>query len=224
MKALTPVFFRYHREDETWTDSGLKDAGIQHFNEVVAKEGSDVIMKFTDWPLLVAGQYGKGHTVAFMGYTPLDKKAESTWRALYSQMLLAATGENPDYRYAAVTGKQKPMFQLLKEQPDAIVKASPTTIDAAAKNGMASFKLEVANGDHFARLVRIRIEWSDLTAHEPVVLCSENYFDLFPGEKKEVAVDVAMPEGFAGAAKGTLILEGTDVPETRIPVSLAAAK
>ena len=57
-----------------WTDSGLKETGIQNFNQVEAKEGSDVIMKFTDWPLLVAGQYGKGHTVAFMGYTPRTRR------------------------------------------------------------------------------------------------------------------------------------------------------
>jgi hypothetical protein len=212
-----------------WTDSGLKDVGIQNFNEVEAKEGGDVIMKFTDWPLLVAGQYGKGHTVAFMGYTPLDKKAEPMWRALYSQMLLAAMGENPEYRYAAVTGKQKPLFQLLKEQPDASVKASPAAIDAAAKNGTASFMVEVANGNKFARLLRMRIEWDDTgttgaAAQEPVVLYGENYFDLFPGEKKEVAVDVAMPEGFTGTTKGTLILEGTNVPETRIPITLAAGR
>ncbi len=207
-----------------WTDSGLKEIGIQNFNEVETKDGSDVIMKFTDWPLLVAGQYGRGHTVAFTGYTPRDKTAEPTWRALYSEMLLAATGENPEYRYASVTGKKKPLFQLLKEQPEASVRTSPMAIDASAKNGTASFKVEVANGDHLARLLRMRIEWSNATADEPVVLYGENYFDLFPNEKKAVQVDVDMPEGFTGSAQGTLILEGTNVPETRIPISLTATR
>jgi beta-mannosidase len=207
-----------------WTDSGLKEIGIQNFNEVAVKEGSDVIMKFTDWPLLVTGQYGKGSTVAFMGYTPLDKKAEPVWRAIYSQMLLAATGENPEYRYAAATGKEKPVFQLLKEQPQASVIASPAAIDAAAKNGTASFKVEFANGGQFARLVRMRIEWSDGTAPEPVVLYGDNYFDLFPGEKRGIVVDAAMPEGFTGTVKGTLLVEGTNVPESRIAVSLTGGR
>jgi beta-mannosidase len=206
-----------------WTDSGLKQIGIENFNEVTPKDGSDVIMKFEDWPLLVTGRYGDGHTVAFMGYTPMDKTAEPTWRALYAQMLLAAAGENPEYRYAAVTGKEKPLFQLLKEQPEAKVTA-PATIEAAVKNGSASFHVEVANGHQFARLVRMRIEWNDAAAAEPVVLYGENYFDLFPGEKKDVAVDVVMPEGSAGPAKGTLILEGTNAAETRIPLSLAGGK
>ena len=205
-----------------WTDSGLKETGIQNFNEVEAREGSDVIMKFTDWPLLVAGQHGRGHTVAFTGYTPRDKTAEPAWRALYAQMLLAATGENPECRYASVTGKEKPLFQLLKEQPEASVRTSPAAIDASVKNGAAGFKVGVANGDHLARLLRMRIEWSNATADEPVVLYGENYFDLFPNEKKEVVVDVDMPEGFTGSVKGTLILEGTNVPEARIPVSVTA--
>jgi hypothetical protein len=210
---------------EGWTDSGLKEIGIQNFNEVQAKDGSETVMKFMDWPLLVAGPYGKGHTVAFMGYTPLDKKAEATWRALYAQMLLAATGESPEYRYSAVTGKEKPVFQLLKEQPAASVKATPVAIESARKNGAASFKVEIANGDHFARLVRMRVEWDATSAEAaPVVMYGDNYFDLFPGEKKEVAVDLAMPEGSSATAKGTLIVEGTNVPETRIPVTVSAGR
>lgn len=203
-----------------WTDSGLKETGIESYNEVETKPGSEVIMKFNEWPLLVEGQYGKGRTLVFMGFTPKDKSAEATWRALYSQMLLAATGENPEYRYATVTGRQKPLFQLLKEQPEGAVKASPGAIESAAKDGMASFKVEITNGDRFARLLRLRMEWSGATAEVPLPLYGENFFDLFPGEKKEVGVDVAMPEGFKGTAKGTLILEGTNVPESRIPVSL----
>ncbi|MCL2659485.1 MAG: glutamine amidotransferase [Acidobacteriaceae bacterium] len=206
-----------------WTDAGLKQMGVASFNEVETKPGSDVVMKFMDWPLLVTGLYGKGHTVAFMGYTPYDNKSdEATWRALYSQMLLAATGENPQYRYAWVMGNEKPVFQLLKEQPEASVKATPAAIASTAKNGTASFKVEVANGGSFARLLRMRIEWNDAMSHEPIVMYGDNYFDLFPHESKEVAVDVAMPEGFTGTARGTLILEGTNVPESRIPVSLSA--
>jgi hypothetical protein len=207
-----------------WTDSGLKETGIENYNEVEAKEGSEVIMKFSDWPLLVGGRYGKGHTLAFMGFTPHDKTAEPTSRALYVQMLMAATGENPDYRYASVTGKEKPLFQLLKEQPAASVKIAPAAIVSAANNGTGSFKVEIANGGRFARLLRMRIEWHDPATQMPVVLYGENYFDLFPGEKKEIAVDVVMPERFTGTARGTLILEGTNVSENRIPVSLTAGR
>jgi beta-mannosidase len=203
-----------------WTDSGLKQIGIQNFNEVATKEGSDIVMKFNDWPLLVTGQYGKGRTLAFMGFTPKDKITEPAWRALYSQMLLAATGENPEYRYASVTGRDKPLFQLLKEQPEATVTALPRAIESAGKNGVASFKVNIAGGSRFARLVRMRIEWSDAKVVAAAVLYGENYFDLFPGEKKEVAVEIYMPEDFSGTAKGTLVLEGTNVPESRIPLTL----
>jgi len=139
-----------------------------------------------------------------------------------AQMLMAATGEKPEYRYAAVTGKEKPLFQLLKEEPEGSVNVAPAAIGSSAKNGTASFNVEIANGNRFARLLRLRIEWHDPAIQKPVVLYGENYFDLFPGEKKEIAVDVVMPEGFTGTASGTLILEGTNVSENRIPVSLAA--
>ena len=96
----------------------------------------------------------------------------------------------------------------------------PRAIESAGKNGVASFKVNIAGGSRFARLVRMRIEWSDAKVVAAAVLYGENYFDLFPGEKKEVAVEIYMPEDFSGTAKGTLVLEGTNVPESRIPLTL----
>jgi len=208
-----------------WTDAGLKAVGIQSFNEVEIKEGSQVIMKFEDWPLLVAGHYGQGHTVAFMGYTPEERswerleKVTPTWLSLYGQMLLAALGENPEYRYAAVTGSDKPLMQLLKEQPPAKVQASSASIEATIKDKAGSFVVEIANGDRFARLLRLRMEWEEPSRQPQVVVYDDNYFDLFPSEKKQVPLEFHMPETFGGTIKGTLVIAGTNVPEFRVPVS-----
>ena len=116
------------------------------------------------------------------------------------------------------------MFQLLKEQPEASVKASPAAIESAAQNGTAQFKVQIANGDRFARLLRMRIEWEDQTGQAPVAMYGDNYFDLFPGEEKEVTVELETPAAQAGTTKGTLIVEGTNVAEIRIPVSVEAGR
>ena len=201
-----------------WTDAGLKEEGVPSFNEVQSKPGSDVIMKFDDWPLLVTGHYGQGRTVAFMGYTPSDREVKPAWMALYGQMLMAAKGEDPQYRYAAVAPTDKPLMELLKEQPTAEIKASATTLEASAKDQTGSFVVEIQNGAHFARLVRLRIQWDDLNHQPYALLFDDNYFDLFPGQKKRVPVEFRMPAAFAGAAQGEVIIEGSNVPEIRVPI------
>jgi uncharacterized membrane protein len=207
-----------------WSDAGLKEMGIPSFNEVQAKEGSEVIMKFDDWPLLVAGHYGKGRTVAFMGYTPTDNVVKLPWLALFGQMLMEATGENPEYRYTALTAADKPLMQLLKQQPRSEVKASPAAIEATIKNNVGSFAVEIANGDRFARLLRLRMEWEDPARQPHVVMYDDNYFDLFPGERKRVSVEFRTPQAFKGTVKGTLIIAGTNVPEIRVPVNLVEGR
>ena len=195
---------------------------MQSFNEVQTKPGSEVIMKFDDWPLLVTGHYGQGRTVAFMGYTPSGQEVKPAWMALYGEMLMAAKGENPQYRYAAVA-TDKPIMELLKEQPMADVAASPRAIDVAVKQNVGNFAVELANGARFARLVRLRIEWADPNHQPYAVLYDDNYFDLFPGEKKRVAVEFRTPEPFDESMAGTLIVEGTNAPPTRVPIHIIKA-
>jgi hypothetical protein len=64
------------------------------------------------------------------------------------------------------------------------------------------------------------MEWEDSARQPHVVMYDDNYFDLFPGEKKRVPVEFRTPQAFGGTVKGTLIIAGTNVPEIRVPVSL----
>jgi beta-mannosidase len=207
---------------EGWTDAGLKQTGIKNFNEVEAKEGSEVIMKFGDWPLVVAGRYGQGRTIAFMGYTPAENTLTASWLSLYGQMLVETLGHNPEYRYAAVTGGDTPLMQLLKQQPLATVKATPAALAATLKDHVGSFTVELANNHGFARLVRLRIECEDPAQQSQLLaLYGDNYFDLFPGEKKTVAVEVRASPALAENIKGTVIIQGSNVQEIRVPVRIA---
>jgi len=207
-----------------WSDAGLKEMGIPSFNQVQAKEDSEVIMKFDDWPLLVAGHYGQGRTVAFMGYTPTEDVVKLPWLALFGQMLTEAMGANPEYRYTALAAANTPTMQLLKQQPQSEAKTSPAAIEATIKNNAGSFAVEITNGERFARLVRLRMEWKDPARQPHVVLYDDNYFDLFPGEKKQVPVQFRTPQTFGGTVEGTLIVEGTNVPEIRVPLHLVEGK
>jgi beta-mannosidase len=204
-----------------WTDAGLKEEGIPSFNEVQAKPGSEVIMTFGDWPLLVAGQYGEGRAVAFMGYTPSDSGVKPAWMALYGQMLMAAMGRNPQYRYAADAPADKPLMELLKERPTAEIKASPATIEAVATDRTGGFAVEIENGERFARLVRLRVQWAKSKFQPYAVLYDDNYFDLLPGEKKRVRAEFPTPAAFTGTINGEVIIEGSNVPEIQIPIQVS---
>jgi hypothetical protein len=222
-----------------WTDAGLKEIGIGPFNETEPKVDSRLIMKIGDWPLLASGRYGQGHTVAFMGFTPVnkgraiqetiaplgfnpsDKKELSPmWLCLYAQMLMAARGENPEYRYATVVAANKPLMQLLKEQPLAEVTLGSQPVNMSIKGKAGRFSLDLSNGDHFARLVRVRAEWEDEVNKPHVLLYSDNYFDLLPREKRTIEVDLRLQAKPTGTVEGTLVVEGTNVAEQRIPIHL----
>src|SRR5581483_3906094 len=64
---------------EGWGDFGFKEYGIAGFNDVDLKPGSRLMMTISGRPLLVTGQFGKGRTVAFTGFTPPYAEKKSTW-------------------------------------------------------------------------------------------------------------------------------------------------
>ncbi len=225
--------------EDGWTDAGLKAIGIGPFNETEAKADSRPIMKIGEWPLLVSGLCGGGHTVSFMGFTPVnmgkaiqetiaplgfnptdERKLSPMWLCLYAQMLLAALGENPDYRYADVVAVDKPVMQLLKEQPKARLTIECQSLKAPIRDKAAHFSLGLKNGDRFARLVRVRAEWKDEVNKPHVVLYSDNYIDLLPLERQAIEIDFRLPAAPAGPIQGMLVVEGTNVAEQRIPIEL----
>lgn len=56
------------------------------------------------------------------------------------------------------------------------------------------------------------------------MMYGDNYFDLFPDEKKRVPVELHTAQTLTGTIKGTLIVGGTNVHEIRIPVRLAGGQ
>jgi hypothetical protein len=95
----------------------------------------------------------------------------------------------------------------------------PATITGVVSGSRAHAVLKLANGDAYARLVRVRAVWSG-SGYPYLVKYSDNYFDLLPGEEKSVDLEMILPAQRAEKIAGTLIVAGPNVEERRIPVEL----
>jgi hypothetical protein len=218
--------------DAAWTDAGLKEFGVPGFNEVDRKPEGKVVMTVEGWPLLTTGQYGNGRTVAFTGFTPsweapgadfLDEQfvtmpATKAYFGLFVQMLAAATGDRPAAGYSEVlAAREKPLFQMLKELPPASPKAGRMP-QAKASGKRAKIMIDLGNGANYARLVRLRAEWEGPQPY--MSLYSDNYFDLLPGEQRSISLELAFPGNITTPARGRLIVEGSNVAGSEIPITV----
>jgi hypothetical protein len=231
-----------------WSDGGLSAFGVPGFNEAKAKPGTQEIMSVDGHPLLVVGRYGKGRTVAFTGFTPAYLEEHAYWdpkitypywvdqelyqrpetRAyltLFTEFLAAASGEKPQVAYDAfLAAREKPLFETLKDLPPANVKISITPASATSADG-ATFSVQLSNGDHYARLIRVRAEWDGAgQAASDLVLYDDNYFDLAPGEQRTIQARLPLVSGPTGHLGGKLLVQGTNVLSTSSPIDIPGLK
>jgi hypothetical protein len=226
-----------------WSNSDLKTFGVAGFNATTLKPGAQEIMSVEGRPLLVLGHYGSGRTVAFTGFTPAYSEQSAYWDpqikfpylldqelyeqpstkaylGLFMELLTAASGQKPQVDYDEfLTAREKPLFELLKDLPPADVKFSINPEPQAADG--AAFSVQVTNGDHYARLLRVRVDWEGAgPSARDLVLYDDNYFDLLPGESRRIEARMPLVQGKGERLSGTVWLEGTNVSPTEIPISL----
>ena len=231
---------------EGWNDFGLKEYGVVGFNDVGLKPGSRQVMTISGRPLLALGQFGRGTTVVFTGFTPaytekkssLDPKialrylidqefvsnpVAKSYFALFMRMIAAASGEKPAMAFGEILAERdKPLFEKLKDLPTATL-GVPSLLAATASGKKASATLTVKNGSEYARLVRVRAEWKEGEGNSPyLVKYSDNFFDLLPGESKSLVLEMFLAGGPMGKISGTLVVEGPNIETKRIPVELKA--
>jgi beta-mannosidase len=229
---------------EGWNDFGLKEYGLAGFNDVDLKSGSRQVMTVSGRPLLALGQFGRGTTVVFTGFTPAYTEKKSSWDpkialrylidqefvdnpvtksyfALFMRMIAAASGEKPATAFDEIVAERdKPLFEKLKDLPTATL-AVPSLLVATATGKKASATLVVKNGSEYARLIRVRAEWKEGDGNPPyLVKYSDNFFDLLPGESKSLAMEMSLAEGNMGKISGTLVVEGPNIETKRVPVEL----
>lgn len=238
------------RSAEQW-DAGsmqrLRDYGVDACNAVELKPDSQEILKVASKPLLVEGRYGKGRTVAFTGFTPPYEEQRAYWDEkivfpylvdqefyrnpgtkayfdVFMRMMALATGETPATPYKEMlAAREKPLFEMLKDLPPVEVRI-PASLSARVSNQKAQVKLRVTNGDRYAHLVRVRAEWNGEPPRVPyLLLYSDNYFDLLPGESREIVVEAFFSQPISGTVSGALLVEGCNVPSRQSVVELMAA-
>jgi hypothetical protein len=226
-----------------WTDSGLSAFGVLGFNETKLKPGAREVFSVAGHPLLAVGAYGKGHVLAFTGFTPAYSEEHAEWDAkviypylldqelyrapatkayfkLFMQLLAHGSGEKLQINYdSLISAREKPMFESLKDLPPAEVEL-PEKVEVANEAGdRFHFSLRMANHDRYARLLRIRAEWGKATSAPYVVLFSDNYFDLAPGESRIIEGTALFLERQIAPTSGKLIVEGTNVTPKDVTVS-----
>jgi hypothetical protein len=228
---------------EAWSDFGLKDYGVDGFNDVELKPGSRQMLTISGRPLLVTSQFGKGTTVAFTGFTPAYREKKASWDpnimlryfidqefvtnpvsksyfSLFMRMIAAASGEEPAVAFdELLAARDKPLFESLKDLPTTTL-TLPAAVRATVAGGKASLVLRVTNGGKYARLVRVRAEWPAGGASPYLVKYSDNYFDLLPGEAKRLALEMFLPEERAGKITGNLVVEGPNTETKRVSIEL----
>jgi beta-mannosidase len=222
-----------------WADPGLREVGIIGFNDVIPRPDASLLMTVSGRPLLVSGVYGKGRTIAYMGFTPVpEDRGESIdpefldqgfvqspalrpHFELFLRMLVEASGQpltRPANELLAL--REKPLFQTLKELPAASLKTSES-VAVRVRGNTGTLSIELENGSQYARLIRIRIRWEDARTKPELFLLDDNYFDMMPGETRPVTAEVrfiAAPA--ASRLRGRLIVEASNMPAKEIPIEL----
>ncbi|MCL5098013.1 MAG: glutamine amidotransferase [Candidatus Omnitrophica bacterium] len=208
-----------------WADQ-LKAAGLSGFNEVEVKPGAQLIMTVSGRPLLVAGRYGQGRTVAFTGFTPAQATLPPAYEGLFRRMLLEAGGEKCRSALARLIAQYQPsfesalpLFQNLKDLPETSLQL-PEAIELKTAGRRARTTLHLANGANYARLVRMRAEWEHGQADTPFLMFSDNFIDLLPNESRSIALNLLLPDQPARKFEGTLVVEGPNVATRRIPITV----
>jgi beta-mannosidase len=231
-----------HDGEAEWTDGGLSAFGLPGFNETALKPKAREILNVNGHPLLALGEFGQGHVVAFTGFTPAYTQQHAEWDdklvypylldqelyrnpaakayfKLFLQFLAAASGQKPRVTYDSLSAaREKPLFEMLKDLPPAEVNL-PESAEVKKSKDEVHLSLQLINGIHFARLVRVRAEWNATPASAPyLVLYDDNYFDLAPGESRAVEATVLLPKESTGPVSGQLIVEGTNVSAKSVSI------
>jgi beta-mannosidase len=229
---------------EGWEPATLNDHGLDGFNRVELIPESQPVMTILDSPLLVTGRFKNGRTLAFTGFTPEYVETRASWGnnavfpylldqefvsnpksqlyfSIFMKMIATVIGETPANPYKELLeARSKPLFETLKDQPTATLQPAKA-VHATISRGSASGSLTLSNGPRYARLVRVRAEWSVPDAHAPhVALYGDNYFDLMPGETREISLEFRLSKAAADFVSGQLIVEGRNLEALKVPITL----
>jgi uncharacterized membrane protein len=217
----------------------LSGGEVDDFHVLAAKPDSDVLVELGDLPLLVSGRYGKGRTIAYMGFSPegspkldhspiiIDRalkegSAQRTFGIMTAVILTLASAEDPPVSVdSLIEERARPVFEpFLASDP-----APPSSVQvkwSQGANGASVGHVRIENGDQFNYGLRVRLSGPDEHADHTLALWGNQFFDLLPHEVAETDVTVvrsttATPDRLWITAE---TIGGRKAPHTELEVPL----
>lgn len=176
------------------------------------RSGATTVLSVSGHPLLVTGRYGRGRTVAYLGFSPRREASgrfvpdrairfspESRLFAMIAIAVLAlATGEKPEVSIRElIESRATPVFATLKSPaPAAWPEISLAWTDKAARSVKA--RVQIKNGPTYFRGLRLRFDGPDFADGSVLPLWTSQFFDLLPVEEAtcnvELRAKTALPD------------------------------
>jgi hypothetical protein len=193
-------------------DVQWRDLAPANFHMLSAKPGSEVLLKLDDLPLLVTGRYGKGRTIAYLGFSPqeipsstvkplvLDRaireSEEGRLFAIISASLLSlASGETPSVPIETmIEDRARPLFEnLMQGNPAGGPKVAARWVFNA--DGKPHVRIHITNGDAFNFGLRVRLSSAGIEDGRVLPLWTDQYFNLLPHESVDADVTLWLHGG-----------------------------
>ena len=193
-------------------ETDLTAAAPDNFHMLEAKSDATILVELGDLPLLVTGHYGKGRTIAYLGFGPegspirdhvrlvLDRAiTESAARrgfGIMSAAILAlASGDGPPEPVSRLIEERAvPLFEsVLAAKGDTTVTVTARWVAGPA--GSTVGHLRIVNGKDFNYRLRIDLVGSAHHSQHHLSLWDNQYFDLLPHETADTDVTIVREPG-----------------------------
>lgn len=240
------VYGEHTLDDSLQTEEGFKDIaaepgrqwaslplldhyGLRAFNRVTVKPGSQTLLRIHEEPLLVIGKFGRGRTVSFTGFTPVQAQKEDyilgqqlirnpvnrAYFETFIGLVALAAGQKTVLPVSALLDAiEKPLFQTLKEQATTQIGVGLEPAEAMSPPAGATV-VRLKNGSSYAHLVRLRVEWGSQAPQPYLTEFSDNAFEMLPEEERTVVLTWRMPAN-PGSCSGKLFVDGANVAQSSV--------
>jgi beta-mannosidase len=162
-----------------------------------------MLLSVNSHPLLVMGHYGRGLTIAYLGFSPagdgstqvvVDRDTRTSEGRLFFMVAAAAlalaSGEDLAAPMAQlVKTRATPIFETLRDLPEGTWPClSLSWVEISNKSAKA--QIQIKNGPTYLRGLRLRFEGPDFTDGSVLPLWSNQFFDLLPSEEVKCSVEL----------------------------------
>jgi hypothetical protein len=177
------------------------------------RPGATVLLRLAGHPLLVSGHFGKGLSLAYLGFSPagsgkikdhqpviVDRAIRSSvegrlFTIVTATLLSLASGEDPSATPSdCAEARARPLFETLKNMsrpqwPE--VTMSWTRLP----DGYLGARIHIHNGPQYVRGLRLRFDGPDFRGGNALALWTDQFFDLLPSEQLDCTVQFVTSAG-----------------------------